>query len=865
MASTSSSDRWSQVKALFQACLGHDAETRRGFLDEACAKDAELRAEVEALLAAHDSSGDFLDAPIASRLPPLPDPGLEGHTLGPYRVQGRIGQGGMGAVYLAARADDEFRKQVAIKVVRSGLNAEEILDRFRRERQTLANLDHPNIAKLLDGGTTQDGRPYFVMDYVEGLPLDEYCDRERLTITERLHLFRSACSAVQYAHQNLVVHRDLKPDNILVTSEGVPKLVDFGIAKVLSPGAASQTVYVGPERGGPMTPAYASPEQVRGEPVTTASDVYSLGVLLFELLTGRLPYSVDGRSYEALRHTVCEQEAEAPSLLVTRPWTRQERDAEGVTLDAESLAKTREGSARALRRRLAGDLDAIVLRALRKEPQARYASVEQLSEDILRHLAGRPVLAQRDAFGYRAKKFVRRHRAAVLAAAATFLVLVTAVAVTSWQARIAARERDRAQIEAAKAEQVIAFLRDTLGSADPYTEGRDVTVAQVLGEAARRIDGDLGSQPEVAAAVRSTIGNTYGNLGLYDQAESLLRASLAERRQMLGPDHRDIASTINDLAVVLISKSDHDAAESLLNEALAMYGRLGLADGREAAAVFNSLGQIENAKANGAAAESRYRRALAMLRAMPDTDREIAENLNDLAVVMQSAGRLDEAASLYREALEIIRRLRGSESPESAAISSNLAGVLASQADFGGAERLYREVLTMRRELLGDAHPEVTYTLVNYADVLERMGRYAEAIQLCDDILSRRGKTLPDLHPAVPAALVVRGRSLVGQGRPEAGEAALREALEIRRKALGDDHWLVANTESALGGCLTALRRYAEAEPLLLRSYERLRKDRGERHELSVDALGRLVRLYEAWGKPETAETFRTHLPKLSS
>ena len=424
-------ERWQQVKELFQAALELDASQRAAFLDQACAGEPSLRKQVEALIASHEGAPSFLEEPAvevaAQMMAEDQAESVVGQRIGSYKILSEISHGGMGVVYLATRADDEYRKQVAIKLVKRGMDTDAILRRFRHERQILATLDHSNIAKLLDGGTTEDGLPYFVMDYVDGLPIDVYSDRQKLSVVERLRLFRTVCSAVHYAHQRQVIHRDLKPSNILVTGEGVPKLLDFGIAKVLDPELYAQTVE-STMMVRPMTPEYASPEQVRGETVTPASDVYSLGVLLYELLTGHQPYRLKGRSLQEIERAICEQEPEKPSLAISR--VEEVHRPEGpMMLTPESVSQTREGEPEKLRRQLAGDIDAIVLKALRKEPDKRYASVEAFSEDIGRHLEGRPVMARKGTVRYRAAKFMKRNKASVMVAAFLAVALIMLVVV----------------------------------------------------------------------------------------------------------------------------------------------------------------------------------------------------------------------------------------------------------------------------------------------------------------------------------------------------------------------------------------------------------------------------------------------------
>lgn len=432
-------ERWQQIKKVLEVALTLEEAERRNYLDKTCAGDVELRSEVESLLFAHQPTGkNILDEPLANLLGPGAVPVSAGQRIGAYAILHEIGRGGMGEVYRAVRADGEFTKEVALKTVRGGYDVASVLERFRNERQILASLDHPNIARLLDGGTSESGIPYLVMELVDGIPIDTYCDTEKLNVTKRVELFLRVCAAVQYAHQRLVIHRDIKPGNILVTKDGVPKLLDFGIAKILNPAAAMDVTIVRP-----MTPEYASPEQVRGEPITTSSDVYSLGVVLYQLLTGRSPYELATRTPQDLSEAITEREPERPSTAILRELKSAGEDAKRRSL--EELTAGREGSLGRLQRRLAGDLDNIVLKALRKEPQRRYASVEQLAEDLTRHLEGRPVSARQDSWSYRAGKFVQRHKIGVAAAILIAATLVTGVIVTAREAKVAEQNRLRAE------------------------------------------------------------------------------------------------------------------------------------------------------------------------------------------------------------------------------------------------------------------------------------------------------------------------------------------------------------------------------------------------------------------------------------
>jgi serine/threonine-protein kinase len=857
-------DRWSRVKALFFESMDLDANGRDRYLAEHCAGDPVLDEEVRSLLRAHDEaavSAERLTAVVASiagARSTAPPTSAAGRIVGSYRLEREVGHGGMGTVYLATRADGTFDKQVALKIVPRGLDTGEILQRFRHERQTLAGLDHPNIARLLDGGTTDDGLPYFVMEYVDGVPIDTYCDERALGVRERLQLFCTVCAAVASAHRNLVVHRDLKPDNILVSADGVPKLVDFGIAKVLAAGAARSPLTVAAERV--MTPEYASPEQILGLPITTATDVYSLGVLLYELLTGRRPFPRRPPFDGPIGREVLEHSPGRPSSVVLAPAERFAGD-DTPASSPQSISAARRTSPSALSRRLAGDLDTIVLMAIRKEPERRYGSAEQLAEDVRRHLEGLPVIARRDAVGYRAAKFVARHAAGVAAGALILALVAVGVVGIAWQARVAALERDRARVEAEKAGQINAFLEDMLRAPDPQNSGRTVTVVDTLDRAARRLDAEKATRPEVRASIRRALGVTYAGLGMYDAAESQLRRALEGMRSDSIADRAEIAAAETDLANVISSQGDLPGAERLYRRALASFEGLNIRDDLRRAETLNGLGETLRGLGNDEAAESRYRDALAIRRRLlPETDVAIAESLNNLAVVMQGRNNLAEAERLYRESLGIVRAARGDDHPGVPATLSNLATVISTRGDLAGAVGLYQEALAIRRRLLGDDHPDVMFTIYSYADTLHALRRYGEAIALARDVLARRGGSLPAQHPLVAASLLVMGKSLLEQGHGQAAEAALREAVAIRQTILPPGHWLTASAEGALGRCLVKQSRFRQAEPLLVGAYERLHADRGARHERTLEALKNVIELYEAWHNPGKVAAYRARL-----
>ena len=561
-------ERWQQVRELLDRALALQDSERTTFLDQACAGDSELRAEVESLVDSHLRAGSvFLKKPAFDIKGPTPANRV-GHRVGVYRLIEQVGQGGMGEVYGAERADGQYDQQVAIKFVRAGYDTAAIVERFRNERQVLASLDHPNIARLLDGGTTEDGIPYLVMELIEGTPIDQYCQTHQLVIPERLRLFQQVASAVQYAHQHLVIHRDIKPGNILVTSEGVPKLLDFGIAKILDPSAASQQTAFNP-----MTPEYASPEQIRGEPVTTATDVFSLGVVLYQLLTERSPYPKDTHAPHEFARAICEYEPERPSSVILK----SARHVETAQPADQQQSPGRQESSAKLRRSLRGDLDTIVLRAMHKDAQRRYASVEQFSGDIQRHLEGRPVIARRDSWTYRAEKFVVRHKFGVSATTLILLAIAAGVAATIREARVAAanerRAEDRFNDVRKLANSLMFELHDSIRDLPGSTPARKLLVSRAL-EYLDRLSADaktdVSLQRELAAGYER-IGDVQGqprqaNLGDTAGAAVSYKKALAIRESLAGADpndlevRRQLCPNYGKLADLLLSTGDSNAA-----------------------------------------------------------------------------------------------------------------------------------------------------------------------------------------------------------------------------------------------------------------------------------------------------------------
>ena len=907
-------DALDRLERLFRAALLHPPEERADFLGAACDDDA-LRREVESLLAADAASGDFLDPPATNLLGDArglgaasgaPD-ALVGHAVGPYRVLRPLGEGGMGAVYLAVRKAP-FQRYVALKIVRAGHETPDVLRRFEQERQILASLNHPNIARLLDGGMTDDGRPYFVMEYVEGRPITAYADEHRLSIEERLALFRAVCDAVHYAHQNLVLHRDLKPSNIMVATDGADgkptvKLLDFGIAKLLNPNlvsAASPVTRTLPV----MTPEYASPEQVRGEPLSTASDVYSLGVVLYELLSGHRPYRLTHGTPAEVVRVVCEAEPERPSTKVVRDETVRRGDGPEATVTAKAVGEARDASPERLRRRLRGDLDAIVLKALRKEPQRRYASAGQLDNDLDRFAAGTPVLAHRDSRTYRLRKFVRRHRGSVAAAAAVVLALVGGLSVALWQASEAREERDRTAQALRQSEEMAGFLMSLFEASDPdEAQGDTLTAAALLDRGVRRTEA-LSDEPTVQARMLVTIGQVYRSLGRYEEsvalheralafrraaygeeheevAQSLLyladalialgqyreantdaRRALAIQRRVLGPDHPEIGATLAKLSGLAVYLGDLDASVALARQALAVREE---ALGRDDPAVglsWSLLGRTIRRQGDTAGAEEAFRQALAIAhRHYGPEHPDVASAMLQLAYTLRDTGRLAEAERLHRQALDVRRRTLGERHPMVAYATGDLAFVLSKQGRHEEALELYQREVEMLELALGPEHPTVFNVEGARGQALLRAGRLDEAEAVARDVLARMALQRGDGHPALGGALAGLAAILAEQGAYEEAEAHYREAIAVSRSAVGADNPDSARLTGELATVLARQRRYPEAEAAFRRAEAVFRQRHvSDAHGEVQDFLRRFAEMYDAWGRPADAARYRARL-----
>lgn len=822
---------FARLRELFHAAVDLPPEEQAKFLAALPTEERTHLAELTELLAANLQTGDPAAAFAVSTEALQADTSLAGRRLGVWQLETLIGQGGMGAVYLAARADGVVKQRAAVKLVHPALASSSLHQRFLTERQVLASLENPAIARLLDAGTSEEGHPYLVMEYVEGTDVERHCVERGLTVDERLTLFRGVCGAVEYAHRNLIVHSDIKPGNVLVTADGQVKLLDFGIARLL--GTGGDITLAGAVR---FTPAFASPEQLAGRSVTTATDIYSLGVLLYRLLTGRHPYKLTGLPLSGVARVITEETPRTPSSAVLQA----PPEGSDELIDADVLRPQLDR--KSLSRALTGDLDTIVLTALRKEPDRRYASVAAMAEDVRRHQEGLPVVARGDSWRYRAGKFLARNRLASLASAVAIVSLIAGAGIAVWQAREATRERDRARVQAHRAEEMNRLLRSTLTSADPIRgEGREIKVVALLAGASARLGTELAGQPGLEGSLRETLGETYRNLGLAEEAEGEFSRALALHAK--AGDEQSAARARVLLAVALRDQGKFEAAEKDLRDALTVLRRAG--SNFETTQALDALlvtlrhqGKFEEAIAAG-------EEAAAMLRSrFPDQLNPLASLLNNLALAYGEQGKFAEAERLHRQSIALIRRDRGDRHPQTAEAVANLAGVLDMQGKLAEAEPLYREAMLTQEALLTEEHPDFLRTLTSYANLLWLMKRPVEAephARRARDVATR---ALGAEHPMAAYAENILGGILLDVNKPAEAEGVIRSALAKRRKMLPPGHWLIASAQSNLGAALLALGRLEEAERELDTAYATLLKDRGPEHEKTRLTAARLEQLH---------------------
>ena len=886
--------QFQRIEEVFHRAVDLDPDARSNLLAAECADDPELRRRVEDLLAASGDAEEEIEGAVRSafgRLEEEPTAFGVPKRIGPYRVIRELGRGGFSTVYLAQRDDDQFQMTVAIKVVRQA--TDDVVRRLRRERQILANFDHPNIARIVDGGSFSPfggaGHvPYVVMEYIDGEPIDVFC--QDLPLERRLELFRSVCDAVQYAHGNLVLHRDIKPSNILVNADGMPKLLDFGIAKVLvadpdTEGTATATTPTADlmstlTRPGVrvLTPEYASPEQIAGRPLTTATDVYSLGVLLYLVISGKHPYRFDkqvdgGLAWSEIERMILEAVPEPPSARGSHP-----------------------------RWRSPDDLDTVVLQALRKQPERRYASVEQLSEDVRCYLAALPVSARPETFGYLLRRFVVRHRVPVAAALLIFLTLLTAVFVTAWQAREAREQRQLAERQRTRAERVAGFLESLFEDASPYqSQESNLSARQILERGALRLRSDRAGDPELQSTLAATLGRVHREMNLFDEAEDLLEMAL-ELRQSLGDEPGQTAEIQRDLGILFTETSDCPRALEMLGTALEAQSK-SETDFLARARTLHELGAARILCDVESAAEPLEQALVIRRQLLGDDSVEVADTESRLAELSFHRREYERAQQLLQQVLEKRRRIQGPNHPAVGSTLNDLAAVAYSHGDYAGAVPLYEQALAVYRRSFGELHGQVGQTLYNLglataylhgtselteeqkrpaerlfreaigvarevfgspspleADCLHELGQlywriadYATAEELYSQALEAIRGSLGEDHPYVLRTHLALAKAIAHR-EPARGEAAYRESVELYRRLLPADDFQQSAPLLRLGRLLLDRGDARAAEPVLQRVIEIRRQSLPPNHWRTADAERYLGQSLADLGRLEEAE-----------
>ena len=838
-------EQWPRIKEIVGAALELEPNQREAYLDEACSQDRELRTEVESLLVAYDEADNFSLHPLAVETQPAPS---QFTTIGPYRLIRELGVGGMGQVWLADQTEP-VRRRVALKLIKAGMYDAAVGQRFQAERQSLAIMDHPAIAKVFDAGATPAGQPYFVMEYVDGHPITGYCDQKKLGIRDRLKLFLQVCEGVQHAHQKAVIHRDLKPSNILVVEVGgkpMPRIIDFGLAKAIAAGVPGETLFtqVGAFLG---TPGYMSPEQADPDmhEIDTRTDVYSLGVVLYELLTGYLPFDTAKWKKQRLDEVLRQLRETDPQ----RPSTRVSTNRDTSTSSAE-LRGTQPAQ---LVSSLRGDLDWITLKALEKDRERRYGTPSELAADIECYLENRPVVARPASRAYRLRKYIRRNRVAVAVAMGAFTILVAFAVTQAIQLRRITRERDRA-------DRITDFMTSMFKVSDPsQARGNSITAREILDKSSKEIDTGLPKDPELKAQMLDVMGKVYQGLGLYSPAEQLLKQAVEIRRSVLGPEHPDTLASIGRLARIIQSGGRYAEAEKIERELVAVEPRVFGPDHRTTLAEESSLAWILEDEGHPAEAEKLCRStAERQQRVFGADDPDTMESMRRLAWILGTEAHYAEAEKIGRETLDRRTRILGPEDLHTLLSTSELGVIFAEEGRNDQAEPLLRKTLEAQRRILGADHQSTLATADALSVTLEHEHRYADAEQLCRESLASLTRTLGQDHPGTLMTMANLATLIESEGNYSEAEKLDREVLTRRRRTLGPDHPDVAISLYNVADVLHHEHRYPEAATFFREAVDIQRRVLGNHHPDTLDSIAHLAcALALAHKKDEAVATLR--------